>query len=261
MLLIRALRIYLRGMSISKHLLIPNRVRRPPASGFSWVDRRFLRDHAALGRDAILLYFFLAAAGDKHGVSRYREIAVASRLRLRETSVAQAYEDLVLRGLVARRPPLVQVLSLSKVPPLEAGGHAEKPEQRLPVPERVRRPPPTGFSWVDRGFIRSHMEALGGDAILLYFFLAAVSDARGLSFWADRTISARLHIEEGLVALARDELIRRDLVAHSPPLTQVLSLPRLQVRRSGSQVEQLGDVLQRLAERRGRTTAARSSTT
>src|SRR5207237_1761220 len=38
-------------------ILVPARLRRPPASGWSWVDRRFLREHAAhLSRDAVLLY-------------------------------------------------------------------------------------------------------------------------------------------------------------------------------------------------------------
>jgi hypothetical protein len=44
---------------IQKRLLLPNRVRRPPEDGFSWVDRRFLQDYAPrLSRDAVLLYFF-----------------------------------------------------------------------------------------------------------------------------------------------------------------------------------------------------------
>ena len=28
-------------------ILVPTRLRRPPQTGWSWVDRRFLRDHAA----------------------------------------------------------------------------------------------------------------------------------------------------------------------------------------------------------------------
>ena len=31
---------------IAKHPLCPERVRRPPREGFSWIDRRFLRVHA-----------------------------------------------------------------------------------------------------------------------------------------------------------------------------------------------------------------------
>ena len=55
---------------IEKHLLVADRVRRPPREGFSWVDRRFLRDFASrLSGDAVFLYFFLAAVSDKHGLS------------------------------------------------------------------------------------------------------------------------------------------------------------------------------------------------
>ena len=47
---------------IEKRILVPDRVRRPPREGFSWIDRRFLHDFAArLSHDAIVLYFFLAA--------------------------------------------------------------------------------------------------------------------------------------------------------------------------------------------------------
>ena len=66
---------------IQKHLLVPDRVRRPPREGFSWIDRRFLREYAArLTGDAILLYFFLAAVADKQGLSYYSEASIAVHL-------------------------------------------------------------------------------------------------------------------------------------------------------------------------------------
>ena len=58
-------------------------------------------------------------------------------------------------------------------------------EKRILVPDRVRRPPREGFSWIDRRFLREYAARLSGDAILLYFFLAAVSDQHGLSFYSD----------------------------------------------------------------------------
>ena len=59
---------------IPKHILVPQRLRRPPATGWSWVDRRFLREHGdQLSRDAILLYLFLAAVADRHGLSFYSD--------------------------------------------------------------------------------------------------------------------------------------------------------------------------------------------
>jgi hypothetical protein len=30
-----------------KPILVPSRLRRPPATGWSWVDRRFVREHVA----------------------------------------------------------------------------------------------------------------------------------------------------------------------------------------------------------------------
>ena len=76
---------------IQKRLLAPDRVRRPPREGFSWIDRRFLREHAArLSGDAILLYFFLVAVSDKQGLSYYSDPSIAVRLRLHEPSVVSA---------------------------------------------------------------------------------------------------------------------------------------------------------------------------
>ena len=112
--------------------------------------------------------------------------------------------------------------------------------KRLLVPDRVRRPPREGFSWVDRRFLRDHAVRLSGDAILLYFFLAAVSDKDGLSFYSDASLAVRLRIREASVATARDELLTHDLVAFQPPLTQVLALPLARVQRGG--LHALGEV-------------------
>ena len=76
---------------IEKHLLVADRVRRPPREGFSWVDRRFLRDFASrLSGDAVFLYFLLAAVSDKHGLSFYGDATIAVRLRMREEAVVAA---------------------------------------------------------------------------------------------------------------------------------------------------------------------------
>jgi hypothetical protein len=55
-------------------------------------------------------------------------------------------------------------------------------------PQRVRHFPEQGFSWIDRRFVRDGwLDQLAPDALLLYFFLTAVSDREGLSFYADST--------------------------------------------------------------------------
>lgn len=106
-------------------------------------------------------------------------------------------------------------------------------EKRILAPDRVRVPPREGFSWIDRRFLRDHASRLSGDAVLLYFFLAAVGDQHGLSFYSDATIALRLRMREQHVAAARDELVTHDLAAYQAPLTQILSLPQPRVQRKG----------------------------
>lgn len=106
-------------------------------------------------------------------------------------------------------------------------------EKHILVADRVRRPPREGFSWIDRRFLRDFASRLSGDAVVLYFFLAAVSDKHGLSFYGDATIAVRLRMREEVVVAARDELVAYDLVAYQAPLTQVLSLPQPRVERGG----------------------------
>lgn len=100
-------------MKIRKHPLVAHRIRRPPAGGWSWIDRRFFREYAErLPPDALLLYCFLVAVGDKDGLSYYADTTIAIRLRLQERAIAQAREDLMSQDLIAYESPLYQVLSL-----------------------------------------------------------------------------------------------------------------------------------------------------
>ena len=118
-------------------------------------------------------------------------------------------------------------------------------QKRILVPDRVRRPPREGFSWIDRRFLRDVAARLSHEAIVLYFFLAAVSDKDGLSFYREPSIAVRLRLREEVVVAARDELLTHDLIAFQPPLTQVLSLPRARrVERGG--LHGLGEVFQQL---------------
>ncbi len=93
------------------------------------------------------------------------------------------------------------------------------------VPDRLRRPPATGWSWLDRRFLREHGDQLSRDAVLLYLFLAAVADRHGLSFYSDNTLTSRLQMTQTVLERARQELLDRDLIAHQLPLVQVLALP------------------------------------
>ena len=116
------------------------------------------------------------------------------------------------------------------------------------VPSRLRCPPPTGWSWVDRRFVREHMAYLSREAVLLYFFLSAVADKHGLSFYGDGTLATLLRITPPALVQARDELLARDLIAHETRFTQVLTLPPPGQRRChepGGGLMQLGELLRR----------------
>jgi hypothetical protein len=118
--------------------------------------------------------------------------------------------------------------------------------KQILVRERVRRPPRSGWSWIDRRFVREFAPRLTHEAILLYFFLAAVSDKDGLSFYQDATMAVRLRMSEADVVRAREELLAEDLVAYQAPLTQVLSLPSSLVPSRPGGLVQLGELFRAL---------------
>jgi hypothetical protein len=113
--------------------------------------------------------------------------------------------------------------------------------------DRVRRPPTDGWSWIDRRFVREHAPRLSQEAILLYFFLAAVSDKDGLSFYGDASIAVRLRMSEPVVVRARDELIAANLLAYRAPLAQVLSLRRATMQCRDGGLAQFGEILRSLS--------------
>lgn len=101
-----------------------------------------------------------------------------------------------------------------------------KSPKRPLAPDRIRRPPPQGFSWIDRRFVRDGwIDRVPKDALLLYFFLVAVSDKDGLSFYADLTVSRILDLRKEDLSEARIWLIASGLILHDHPLYQVLPLP------------------------------------
>lgn len=93
-------------------------------------------------------------------------------------------------------------------------------------PARIRTVPREGFSWIDRRFIREgFIDRLPGEAILLYFFLTAVSDTQGLSFYADPTMGKLLKLDAESITQSRARLVAADLILYRYPLFQVLPLP------------------------------------
>jgi hypothetical protein len=105
--------------------------------------------------------------------------------------------------------------------------------KQILVPDRVRHPPKDGWSWIDRRFVREHAPRLSHEAILLYFFLAAVSDKDGLSFYGDASIAVRLRVSETVVVRARDELVSAGLAQFGEILrTLAVPSPQTDPRRS-----------------------------
>ena len=126
------------------------------------------------------------------------------------------------------------------------------PPTPILVPARLRRPPATGWSWVDRRFVREHAAHLSRDAVLLYFVLCAAADKHGMSFYGDGTMSTLVRINLPALMAARDELLARDLIAHETRYTQVLALPtpgQCYRHEPGGGLIHLGDILRRAVER------------
>lgn len=91
-------------------------------------------------------------------------------------------------------------------------------------PERLRQVPEQ-FSWVDHALVQRHyLDRCDARAAALYLFLVTVADAQGLSYYANASIEARLHLSAQDLDAARAQLVQLDLVAYRPPLYQVLSL-------------------------------------
>lgn len=97
--------------------------------------------------------------------------------------------------------------------------------KRLLSHDRVRKIEGS-FSWIDHRFVTGgFLQDLSMIEILLYFFLVAVSDRRGLSFYHDDRIASLLKIDLPALGRAREGLVRRSLLAYEFPLYQILSLP------------------------------------
>ena len=121
-------------------------------------------------------------------------------------------------------------------------------QKQLICPERVRQVPKQ-FNWVDHRLVRDHfIEQCSHAALALYLFLVTVGDQQGLSYYSDRSLSARLSMDSALLVRARNELIRVKLIAYRKPLCQVLSLEPIKVVRPPlGEPLAVGQILKQLA--------------
>ena len=100
-----------------KKILDPDRLRKIEGS-FSWIDHRFITGGFLqdLSTIEILLYLFLVAVSDRHGLSFYHDDRICTILKIPLPALGEAREGLTLRSLIAYEPPLYQVLSLPPHP-------------------------------------------------------------------------------------------------------------------------------------------------
>jgi len=97
---------------------------------------------------------------------------------------------------------------------------------RAPInPQRIRHI--TGsFSWIDhRLLLDGFLAAMTAEEILLYFFLTIVGDKNGVSFYGYDKICQLLKMDVDSFVQARNQLIKRSLIACDSGRFQVLQLP------------------------------------
>jgi hypothetical protein len=92
-------------------------------------------------------------------------------------------------------------------------------------PKRVRKIN-GGFSFIPHRFLTdSFFASLDPHELLLYFLLVLAGDRNGISFYSYDKICTLLQMQLERYIMARDDLIKKDLVAFNGTLFQVLDLP------------------------------------
>jgi hypothetical protein len=123
------------------------------------------------------------------------------------------------------------------------------------VAQRIRKVP-RHFSWIDHRLVRDrHIENCSHPAAALYLFLVTVGDAKGLSYYGDKSIIKHLCMDQSALQDARADLIRNGLIAWQEPLYQVLALDRPKGEKPAPRLNMdhplcLGDILKMAREGR-----------
>ena len=84
-----------------------------------------------------------------------------------------------------------------------------------------------GFSWLEHRFIVGrYIDIMDTkEEILLYFFLVAVGDSKGVSFYSSERMASLLHICVISIEEAVEGLVDKGFIAYSNGVYQVLNLP------------------------------------
>ena len=82
------------------------------------------------------------------------------------------------------------------------------------------------FSWIDHRILSTgFLESMSIQEIVLYFFLILVGDKNGISFYHYDKVCKLLKINLDEYIQARNQLIKKSLVAYDQSKFQVLELP------------------------------------
>jgi len=99
-------------------------------------------------------------------------------------------------------------------------------KKKIINPQRVRRID-GGFSFIPHRFLtQGFLASLGQKELLIYLFLILAADRYGLSFYSYDRICSLLQLSTEQYIIARDGLIKKDLIAFDGTLFQVLELPQ-----------------------------------
>lgn len=108
------------------------------------------------------------------------------------------------------------------------GGMKKKQKQIGKAPiigDRVREID-GGFCFVPHRFLQDgFLASLEHHELILYFFLVLAGNSKGVSYYRSDTICSLLCLDNGEYLIARNGLIKKDLLAFDGRRFQVLSLP------------------------------------
>lgn len=116
-------------------------------------------------------------------------------------------------------------------------------------PDRIRKVPKQ-FSWLDHRLVSErYIDRFTHRAAALYLFLVTVADARGMSYYSNRTLAQRLGMDESEVTRVRKEMVDIGLIAYRNPLYQVLAIEAEPIRPNGG-LQSVEQIFKRIGEGR-----------
>ena len=104
-----------------------------------------------------------------------------------------------------------------------------------------------GFAFIPHRFLTDgFLSVLAPSQQQLYFFLVLAADRHGLSFYSYDSICNLLQMSVDQYIEARDDLIKKDLIAFNGSIFQVLDLPKTKPQKTTpSQHSALNDLIQK----------------